>query len=173
MRKRATSPYQIKLSYMAGRLRAPRGTPSGPEEAPQAAAKPGSTPKNREPLPSVLPTISVEAPYEIYSTSGPAGGRIDAILSEHSLATISEHPTDTYTPPSLSTMDTWTEICEDLARAMEVFTVLSTVAPAKLSSALEPSLSPSPSVVFDVTKHSPMYPSGPWNSFVFPCLSLA
>ena len=76
-------------------------------------------------------------------------------------------------PPRASnirTMDTWTEICEDLCRAMEVLSVLSDLD--------SDSLDPSPSMTsLDCSVPSSYITIGPglgdhWHSYVFPRLAL-
>ncbi|KAI9059019.1 hypothetical protein FKP32DRAFT_1680151 [Trametes sanguinea] len=178
LRKRTTSPYQIKLPYMSDRLRARRiasadaskPTLVRPFTAAGEVVEPTTAPVTIQPSLSCLPPLSV--PTVLLSdgiSTQCVYGHDDALHA--SMTTI-----------GLSSLDTWSEICEDLSRAMEVFAVLSDVAPPQYF-ALEASPLDAPSrsahsvsqlpgllhVPSSLEPTSPwMNMSGTWSSFVFP-----
>ncbi|KAI0829192.1 hypothetical protein BC628DRAFT_1359605 [Trametes gibbosa] len=183
LRKRATSPYQIKLSHKTGRMRAARIPLSGPREVerqPAAGDSVGPQPDIPQgvvhpdgPVPSacsfqLLPWHTQDGPRAIVpSHPGARVGNDGGLEAAVGLAR------------TLSTLDTWSEICEDLCRAMEVFTVLSEVAPKTeyahdwpSSCASISGLHALPRSTVDVScaMGSRSGRAGQaWNSFVFPC----
>ncbi|KAL1939630.1 hypothetical protein VTO73DRAFT_9663 [Trametes versicolor] len=198
MRKRTTSPYQIKLPFMEDRLRARRSTsgssvpevianpqPSGPETE-DAFTRVGPAPfthraKTSSPLDGSF-SLDHNArvfmpPSQCVTVTAPQGETRTSIGGP----TASEPPSaeDVFPPfilHTLPTLDTWSEICEDLSRAMEVFTVLANVAPARFlvppSQTFSVELPPPCSFQSHKLDRSPATPASPWNSFVFPCFGV-
>ncbi|KAI0655273.1 hypothetical protein C8Q70DRAFT_1109043 [Cubamyces menziesii] len=197
LRKRTTSPYQIKLPLMTDRLCVRRSaSPRTPEVRPPVSMEESvlesvrdvqPPPPNRATLsPYNLPGFHPEAQFR--SGDMPQHHAVNPPLSTHaSKHDIALDNASTLVPGStIPTSDTWSEICEDLCRAMEVFAILSEVAPARFfseatdlpqdssqmllatasatsTSCLASSLDLGPRS-FDATNVL----AGPWSSFVFP-----
>lgn len=198
MRKRTTSPYQIKLPFMEDRLRARRSVPgssvleavvnsqpSGPEtEAASTRIGPAAfTQRTKTPAP-LGGSFSLDHNARVFM---PPSRCVTATLPQGETRTSIEGPTASEPPSAgdvfppfilhtLPTLDTWSEICEDLSRAMEVFTVLANVAPARFLVPPSQTFSvelPSPcSFQSHKLDRSPATPASPWNSFVFPCFGV-
>ncbi|KAI8984876.1 hypothetical protein BD414DRAFT_578639 [Trametes punicea] len=169
LRKRTTSPYQIKLPYMADRLRVRRGASPAHKadaEATQTSAIPGA----QVALGRTTPLFSGRLPID--------DAELPALCTDVTRAVDNGIST-----PYLSTLDTWSEICEDLCRAMEIFSVVSDVAPANLftsdtaplksattptTTAFRSSLDKVADPSCEALKASALSCLGPWSSFVFP-----
>lgn len=196
MRKRTTSPYQIKLPFMEARLRARRSASGGsvPEvvansQPPGPATEAASTrigPAASTQRMNASSTLGGSFPLDHNARVFMPPSRCATTTAHHGeIGPSKEGPTDSGTPsagvafilPTLSTLDTWSEICEDLSRAMEVFTVLADVSPARFlvphSHCLSTDLPPPCSFQSHKLDRSPATPASPWNSFVFPCFGVA
>ncbi|KAH9853308.1 hypothetical protein C2E23DRAFT_903077 [Lenzites betulinus] len=176
LRKRATSPYQIRLSRTTERMRAPRSPLSGPPEVEKQPTTPDiieilSHSKDSVALPNG-PYLSA-CSFQRLPSQTPEGPWLAPNRPSTSLQP-DGHQDQTFGRHTLSTLDTWSEICEDLCRAMEVFTVLSEVASAKYFAPDHPSSLLS-TTSLETLPNDDGYvldaywrPTGPWNSFVYP-----
>ncbi|KAI0666159.1 hypothetical protein C8Q78DRAFT_476473 [Trametes maxima] len=205
LRKRTTSPYQIKLPYMTDRLRAKKGTHSTLSETRHPAHE--GTPTSRGTEAQVVANACTSAcagagiPFStshrpaFLSARLPQGTLADAtgnpdpkVISKpigsspgpiaRPCAGELELPRIHATASMLPTQDTWGEINEELCREMEVFTVLSAVAPSHFFAFEETPTGPS----LPPASRTPSAPrawrssgepgsttrGGPWSSFVFP-----
>ncbi|KAM5540659.1 hypothetical protein V8D89_005690 [Ganoderma adspersum] len=183
LRKRTTSPYQIKLPLMTDRLRVRNGKlvvhafSEKDAEHPSKATLPTNNGPKTPPGPthnsgvkaSLLPEalFNIRAPVPVYP---PHRGVLDPNASPVN-DTRHDHPlTIRISPPrgsALPAADTWTEICEDLCRAMEVLSVLSDLDTG--------SLDPSPSTSNLQSSQSRSFAlylghGDLWNSYVYPRL---
>ncbi|OJT02317.1 hypothetical protein TRAPUB_7157 [Trametes pubescens] len=192
MRKRATSPYQIKLPFMADRLRARRSASGG--SVPEVVANPqlsgpgtetASTHIGRGVLAQRTNTSTLGGSFSLDHNARVfiPPSRCVIATSHHSETTLSKKTpsSEDAFPPfilhTLSTLDTWSEICGDLSRAMEIFTVLADAAPARFSvfpsQSFSEDLPPPCSFQSHKLDRTPTAPTSPWNSFVFPCFGVA
>ncbi|PIL36503.1 hypothetical protein GSI_00192 [Ganoderma sinense ZZ0214-1] len=183
LRKRTTSPYQIKLPLMTDRLRVRNGKlvihAFSDKDAEHPSKTTFSTNNGPKPLPgpilnsvittSLLPEglFSIHAPVPVYP---PHRGVLDTDATPATDAR-HDHPlTIRISPPrgsALPAADTWTEICEDLCRAMEVLSVLSDLDTGSLDpSPSTTNLQPSQSRPFVLCLGS----GDIWNSYVYPRL---
>ncbi|KAI0640543.1 hypothetical protein C8Q79DRAFT_1015074 [Trametes meyenii] len=211
LRKRTTSPYQIKLPYMTDRLRVKKGTPTSPPEMQQPAPEAVATLRRTDvqvvsdsncatsQSGSGMPIrtghrsafLSVRLPQG--TLVDPAGNPDPKVVSNSAVGSspgpIARPPTAEIppvyiaAPTILSSLDTWGEINEELCREMEVFAVLSAVAPSHFFASEEVLRIPGP-VLPRATRTSsaraargpwlggpeggPTRWAGPWSSFVFP-----
>ncbi|KAI0352524.1 hypothetical protein OH77DRAFT_1428569 [Trametes cingulata] len=224
LRKRTTSPYQIKLPFMADRLRAPRRPHPTAYSAPNATersrnsvsdsctARPESVETELRSSSGPPPTPGPSSPPAAYVTAQRNAPTPVAFLSafyalENALAANPPGALALDTPPSglsalrgegvddaagprsIASFDTWSEICEDISRAMESCAVLSCapVADGRCASSIPlPCQSSRQSQVplrsadgaascawLSVSRaiHHPASSTAvsPWNSSVFPC----
>lgn len=119
--------------------------------------------------PSLLPEslFGIHSPVAVYP---PLRGVLESDTVPADDAQHDRPLTIRISPPRGTTLpaaDTWTEICEDLCRAMEVLSVLSDLDAG--------SLDPSPSMATLQASHSRSFalclgPGDLWNSYVFPRL---
>ncbi|KAI0368463.1 hypothetical protein BV20DRAFT_464859 [Pilatotrama ljubarskyi] len=217
LRKRTTSPYQIKLPFMVDRLRAPRRPSRTCAPSPVARKTSGEVPSIRTVAPvqhvatelrsgcgSAPPSTTGRSPttagcatlqcgdsfaafgrgsFEDTTNTSPQ----DALSSEDpslpGLSTPSpavEAVADGPARSPLTSLDTWSEICEELCRAKEVFAGISGVgvpnsyafdAPLSCSSTQDRSIpGASPSALFSTPNALPSPTctifAGPWSSYV-------
>ncbi|OSD01970.1 hypothetical protein PYCCODRAFT_460425 [Trametes coccinea BRFM310] len=182
LRKRTTSPYQIKLPYMSDRLRARRvastATPKAALACPTIVVEEVVGPVTVTVPSAIQPSLSCQSPLVAPTALIP-----DGVSGHFAYAEVTvEALRPSMTVQGLSSLDTWSQICEDLSRAMEVFAVLSEVAPAQYFALDAPpleslsrsahSVSRLPAYLHVPSSLEPSSPwvnmSGPWSSFVFP-----
>ncbi|TBU43958.1 hypothetical protein BD309DRAFT_67595 [Dichomitus squalens] len=177
LRKRTTSPYQIRLPSMSDRLRVRNGklvvhadTTSKPAIPASRSPRPYFN-QTRRPAPRTLshpngaPNIHVPRPVYPPYFKRPDLDQSANVDGPH------EHPFNIcISPPHVSgihAVDTWSEICEDLCRAMEVLSVLSDLDTNPMD--------PSPSMTFGCSLPPCSVAVSPglgdhWHSYVFPRL---
>ncbi|KAH9887703.1 hypothetical protein C8Q73DRAFT_712939 [Cubamyces lactineus] len=198
LRKRTTSPYQIKLPFMTDRLCVRRSaSPRTPQSCLPVSLEENVFRSVMEAQPSpngatLPPSITSGTRCEEQSRMADVQDNRSADSQRLSLHGPNDDPAldgpGTLFTPTLSTLDTWSEICEDLCRAMEVFAVLSEVAPARFfSEATDLPQDGSQMLLATLAAGTSTYClasslglepesstanvlAGPWNSFVFPPL---
>ncbi|CDO76372.1 hypothetical protein BN946_scf185011.g36 [Trametes cinnabarina] len=170
LRKRTTSPYQIRFPHMSDRLRVRRAASAATSKRP--AIDPKVVVEEVAVLPRTVPCTTQRSLSHLPPMRG-----VSTLPSRPVVGAQGEAPRPFTTTEGLSSIDTWTEICKELTRAMEVFAVLSDVAPAHYFSLEAPppgSLSQSRLYAHstDPAALRPASPwvtaSGLWSSFVFP-----
>ncbi|KAI0333436.1 hypothetical protein GY45DRAFT_1368429 [Cubamyces sp. BRFM 1775] len=198
LRKRTTSPYQIKLPFMTDRLCVRRSASARTQEVCSPVSPEENTIKVVIEAQSSPSSAILSPPNTLGShpEAQPQMGNMQENRSTHPQSLDTHVSNDnlvlndpgSLVPPTLSTLDTWSEICEDLCRAMEVFAVLSEVAPPRFFEAtnlsqnriqmphagVAPGTSTSrfsdPLDLEPITTTTNVL-TGPWSSFVFPSLA--
>lgn len=178
MRKRKSSPYQIKLPYMTERLRAsyPKATKRIPATQPtKSDQEANSGPNVSEPIPPPsLAEPPIEAGTAAHDSIIKSANSLNAAADEYATAASgSGVPPLVFTDGELeqgggiSASDTWADISADLGCAREILAFLSDLARSPLTSASRLSELVEESTLYGPTLSIPLFMPDPiWGRVV-------